>query len=284
LERGAVIGKKVNKKQKVNDADWSERDMGGQKLVDELASFFESLKAGDAAELRSMFKGEPQVDTPLWGPVPPGRFDSFVEESGKWCVERNAHTRVVNSAITPDRAVLELIMDLDHEGRHIELPVALSADIDSDRATAVRVYHSTYPLNGKHAIRKPLLEPVSDLPEPEVMNKYMKGLAEGDIDQVLPLFTPDGYIREPSGDAYRHQGPEDLRGFFEPAFTDGGVPLKHCAVTFDGKTFAVEFTVDMWGRTRFETQGGMAVYQLTDDGKKIEGARIYDDVTPPNEG
>jgi hypothetical protein len=258
--------------------------MDRQKVVDQLGSFFELLKAGDAAALRSMFKGEPRVDTPLWGPVPPGQFDSFVEDRRHWYLERNATTRVVNSIIAPDRVVLELIMDLDHEGKKIELPVALSADIEVDSATAVRVYHSTYPLNGKHAIRKPLLEPANDLPEPEVIKQYMKGLAEGDIDQVLPLFTPDGYIREPSGDAYKHQGPEGLRGFFEPAFTDGGVPLKHCAVTFDGKTFAVEFTVDMWGTTRFDTQGGMAIYQLTDDGKKIEGARIYDDVTPPNEG
>jgi hypothetical protein len=258
--------------------------MGENKVIDELGSFFGLLKVGDTAALRSMFKGEPRVDTPLWGPVPPEEFDGFVEDRRHWFVERDATTRVVNSIVNPERIVIEFLMDLDHDGQKIELPVALSADVNGNRATAIRVYHSTYPLSGKHAIRKPLLEPQSDLPEPEVMKQYLKGLADADTDLVLSLFTPDGYIREPSGDAYRHQGPEGLRGFYEPAFKDGGIPLKHCAVTFDGKTFAVEFTVDRWGQTQFDTQGGMAVYELTDDGRKIAGARIYDDVTPPDEG
>ena len=66
------------------------------------------------------------------------------------------------------------------------------------------------------------------------------------------------------------------------ALQDGGVSLKHCTATFDGKCFAVEFNAYGWGPVDFQPQAGMAIYALGPT-EKILAVRIYDDVTPPGE-
>jgi hypothetical protein len=249
-----------------------------------LESFYQDLEKGDAGRLLSIFEGEPSIDTPLDGEVRGAEaFSAFVKRQGDWLTERKARIRVINSIHAPERVVIEFVTDLVDGTRAISLPIALVADTGEEKVTGIRICHSTYPLYGEHMTRKPMLEPRRDLREPEVIREYMRGLAGRDSGPVLSLFAPGAYVREPSGDEYKHQGEEALKAFYDSALRSGGIPLKHCTATFDGKTFAVEFTVDRWGETRLENQAGMAVYQLTDDARKIEAVRIYDDVTPPGE-
>jgi hypothetical protein len=111
----------------------------------------------------------------------------------------------------------------------------------------------------------------------------MKALAEGDLEALEATFEAEGYVREPSGSKYKHVGKEGRAGFYVPALGDGGVRLKHCSATFDGKSFAVEYICDKWGQTEFAPQTGMAVYELGSSGL-LFAVRIYDDVTPPYEG
>lgn len=251
-------------------------------VIDDLQSFYGRIAAGDIDRVLAMFSGVPSVNTPLDGQVKGEEgFRAFAAAQRQWLSERKAHTGVKGTIITDERVVLELTLHLELPGGAVAMPVALVADVDGGKVADLRVYHSTYPLTGNHMVRTPMLEPRGDLAEPPVIEEYMRGLARGDARLVLALFTPTGYIREPSGEEFKHQGPEGLAEFYEPAFRSGGIPLKHCTATFDGKTFAVEFTIDRWGRTEFDTMAGMAIYQLTDDGRKIEAVRIYDDVTPP---
>lgn len=247
-----------------------------------LAQIIDLPKQGDGERLLTLFSGEPIINTPLDGEVRgEAGLKDFSRNLSDCLAERQAQSRLLNSITAPARTVLELVVTLELPDRSIELPVAVVADLDGAGVRAMRIYHSTYPFTGNHITRKPMLDPQTGLPEPEVVDRYMQGLREPNIGLVLSLFTADAYVREPSGDAYRHEGEEGRRAFYDGALRDGGIPLQHCSATFDGKTFAVEFIVDRWGNTEFATQAGMAVYQLTDDNTLIEAVRIYDDVTPP---
>ncbi len=247
-----------------------------------LAQIIDLPKQGDGERLLDLFSGDPSINVPFEGEVQ-GEADlkDFIRRLSDCLSTSEAQSRLLNEIAVPECTILELIVRLDLRGKSLELPVAIVADLDEAGVRAMRIYHSTYPFTGSHIIRKPMLVPQTGLHEPAVVERYMRGLREPNIGLVLSLFTPDAYVREPSGDSYRHEGEEGRRAFYESALRDGGIPLQHCSSTFDGKTFAVEFIVDRWGRTEFATQAGMAVYQLTGDNKLIEAVRIYDDVTPP---
>jgi len=149
------------------------------------------------------------------------------------------------------------------------------------RISAVRVYHSTWPLEGKHAVRKAILSPASGLAEPPIVKAYVHALERGDLKAILATFTPDATLREPSGDAFLHGGSGGLEAFFRAAFRDGGIGVKHCTATVEGKLVAVEYACERWGRARFEPQAGMATYGLDPAGRHIAAVRIYDDLAPP---
>ncbi len=249
-----------------------------------LAQIIDLPKQGDGERLLALFSGTPIINTPFGGKIRSEKgLRDFSGKMSECFSESEAQCRLVHSLTGSMRTVLETVIQLKLKDKTIELPVAIVADLDEAGIAEIRVYHSTFPFTGRHITREPMLAPQPDLQEPEVVEQYMRGLREPDIGLVLSLFTPDAYVREPSGDAYRHEGKEGRRAFYEAALRHGGIPLQHCTATFDGHTFAVEFIVNRWGRTEFATQAGMAVYQLTDDNKLIEAVRIYDDVTPPEE-
>jgi hypothetical protein len=252
-------------------------------LKDTIKDFYVYLLAGDVDTLIAIFAGQPSIDTPLGGEVKgAAAFKRFVEEQGAWLKERQANPELFHLTATDERIVAEFVLYLRHGGEPIDLPVAVVADLVEGGISAVRVYHSTWPLTGEHLVRAPLLEPAEGLEEPEVIQAYMAGIGEPDKEAVLALFAEDGYVREPSGARFRHVGPEGLRHFYGPALDSGGVVLHHCTATFDGRTFVVEFICDEWANVKLPPQAGLAVYELAGP-DRLQAARIYDDVTPPFE-
>ncbi|AKB73642.1 hypothetical protein MSLAZ_0381 [Methanosarcina lacustris Z-7289] len=107
----------------------------------------------------------------------------------------------------------------------------------------------------------------------------MAGLAKPDKAAILELFEEEGYVREPSGSSYKHNGPAGRKEFYDAALAEGGISLKYCTATFDGSRFIVEFICDKWGKTKLPPQAGMAVYELGKTGK-LFAVRIYDDLSP----
>lgn len=247
-----------------------------------LLRFYDLLLAGEAKTLLTLFTAEPQIDTPLEGAIM-GRsaFEGYVSGQQAWLSARQARSQLVNILITPERFILEFVLDLVQDSEAFDLPIAMAADRAGERVAAIRIYHSTWPLTGGHIVRAPLLSPpVEELPEPAVIKAYMAGIREPDKRLVLSLFAPEAYVREPAGSRYTHVGPDGLRHFYDPALDAGGIVLHHCTAIFDGHSFGVEFICDEWAHVKLPPQAGLAVYQVTKDGK-IQAARIYDDVSPP---
>jgi hypothetical protein len=178
----------------------------------------------------------------------------------------------------------ELNLRLTLDGQETDLPVALIAQKIPHGFGQVRVYHSMWPLLGKHTYRAPIVWPRGTPDEPQVIRQYFECLEFGDAAGMMGTFTDGGYVREPSGDRYRHVGLDGRAAFYRQVTAmPGGVGLMHASATFDGKVFAVEYLCDRWGSKTFAPVAGCAFYALSSDGLKIEAVRIYDDVTPPNE-
>ena len=251
-----------------------------------LLGYYDALLAGNADAIVAMFSGIPNINTPLDGLINGNEaVREYVAEQHKWLIERNAKPRFVNIIPSPERIIVELVLDMNHNGEEIDLPVALVADRDGEGVSALRVYHSTWPLTGEHALRAPILTaPTTPPEEPPVIEAYMTGISDPpNKAKVLNLFTDDGYIREPSGDRYRHAGQEAREQFYSFALDSGGVNLIHCTATWDGHSFGVEYICDEWAHVALEPQAGMAIYETADNGTRIKAVRIYDDVSPPIE-
>lgn len=252
---------------------------------EELAAvpYFVGLMAGETGALVHSFAGEPELHHPVRGRVKGARaFEAFVAQTNEWLTERNASVEDVDLTVTEGRTVEEAILRLDSNDGPVELPTAIVADREPDgRLNELRVYFSTWPLTGRHAIRPPLLQPDPEAREADVVGEYQRALAAGDVNAIVAAFEEDGYAREPAGGRHVHRGVDGLRAFYELLFSNGGgIPLEHCTSADDGRRCALEYNVVWWGRTELPPEAGVAVY-VRGDGGKLAAARIYDDSDPP---
>jgi SnoaL-like domain len=243
-----------------------------------LSTYLPLLVEGRPQTFLGLFARNPVIDDPRAGRVEGlEAVERYAEATYEWLEERMA--RVVPGRVTVDgsRSVVESVLVLEAEHRQVELPVAMVGERHGDRLERVRVYHSMWPLDGSHRVRGPLLPERADLPLPPVVRSYQAALAAGALDEVLELYEPDAYVREPAGGEHVHRGREALAAFYGGLFAVGGFPLEHCTATDDGTCTALEYNVVSWGPRVLQAQAGVACYERGPDGR-LTAARIYDDV------
>ena len=246
-------------------------------------AFYNSLLAGEQTGPVLMFGGPPKIDTPLDGNIEgSASFQRFAIDQRSWLAERQAEVEEVSLSETDQRAVAEVILKLKQNGDAVSLPVVLVADLAGGMVTWLRIYHSTWPLTGTHRVRGPMLKRNTRLGAPETIKTYLSCLRKPDKDKALSLFSDEAYVREPSGDQFKHAGSSALDEFYSIALANGGIPLKGCSATFDGTHCAIEYNCDAWGSATLPPQAGCSVYELNDE-NQIVAVRIYDDLTPPSE-
>jgi hypothetical protein len=255
------------------------RDGRAAASADPTESYLARLIAGDRAGLAAGFAGEPAIDDPLGGRVRgAAAFDRFLTERQAWLGQRAARVTLGRVTRGAERTVVEAMLDLREDNRKIALPVAVVGDrAPNGRVRALRVYHSTWPLTGKHQVRAPLLPAAPALPLTGAVAAYQRALAAGDVEGILATFEPDGYFREPSGGIYVHRGPAELRAFMTQILGAGGIGLEHATRTDDGVVAAIEFNAVSFGARRLAPQAGLAIYERGPSGR-LAAARIYDDV------
>jgi hypothetical protein len=245
--------------------------------------FFDGLLTGEIDALVGSFVDGPEVHQPMRGRIKgAAAFERFVTDTTRWMAERNVTVEEIDSILTPERAVDELMLHVDGGSGPIELPMALAADLGPDaRMTELRIYFSRWPLSGLRGVRPPLLQPDPDLHAPDIVGEYHRALAAGDIDAVVEAFEPGGYVREPSGGGSTHRGTNELREFYELLIFDLGVmPLELCAVADDGRACALEYNMAARGEPESAPGAGIAVH-VRGDGGKLAAVRSSDDVPPP---
>jgi ketosteroid isomerase-like protein len=256
------------------------RDVG---QADPVAQYFNALSTGDARTLETVWPGEVVVYDPRAGEVRGHReLRHYIGRNESWMIHRNARTETVASTVVGDRAVVELLAHLTHEGQELSWPVAVVAESPDERSVIFRTYCSQWPVDGRRHLRPPILEPGNDHPG-DVVGRYQAAFEAGDTDAVVSTFEPEGYFQGPFGPRYTRRGAGELRSFFTDCFSaGGGVELQHCAVTDDGVRCALEFNCVRWGSHDLPPQAGMAVHERGPDGL-LAAVRSYDDVEAPFE-
>jgi hypothetical protein len=237
------------------------------------------LLEGRADDLLGLFSSGPAIDDPMTGRVA-GReaITGFVTERRVWLAAREARLEAIRTTHTATRTVVEWVLHLDHEGEAVPLPVAVvGAHGGGAGLEGVRVYHSMWPLIGEHRVRRAILPADENIELGDVVARYQRALAEGDVGAIVGTFEPDGYFREPAGSQYIHRGREALHDFMAKILAPGGIGLEHCTATDDGVVCAIEFNAVTFGPEALIPQAGVAVYERGDSGL-LHAARIYDDV------
>jgi hypothetical protein len=200
--------------------------------------YFAGFLTGETDALIQSFAGEPEVHYPVRGRVKGERaFAAYAAATMGWL--EDASVEDVGLLTTERRSIGEAVLHLGGTDGP-DLPVAIVADRRSDGwIEEVRIYYSSWPLTGRHAIRPPVLQPGADLREQDVIREYQPALAAGDLDAILASFEPGGYAREPAGGDFVHRGPEGLREFYEQVAPVTAVLVMRCtasAATSSGPT------------------------------------------------
>jgi hypothetical protein len=252
-----------------------------QRRTEHLTSvrYFEGLLAGEIDALVGSFAGEPVLHDPRRGRIRGARaFADFVTETNAGLAARDVSVEEVGLLLTPERGVEEVVLHLD--GGRTTLPMAMATEHARDgRIVELRIYFSSVPLTGRHAIRPPLLQPDPELHLAGVVADHQHALAAGDTEAAIAAFETGGSLREAAGTLI-HQGTDALRAHYERLFAHGGgIALEHCTATDDGVACGLEYNLVGRGATAVPPQAGIAVYVRGATGK-LAAARIYDDADP----
>lgn len=249
-------------------------------IPDPTVTFLDRLIAGDRDALVEGFAGEPSVDDPMAGRVRGlDEFQRYVRTRRAWLTLRAARVEPLRTTRDDRRTVFEAVLHLQlPRDTVVDLPVAVVGDHTAGgHVTALRIYHSHWPLIGAHRIRAPLLLADTTIRLHGVIAEYQKALAAGDVDAIVRTFEPEGYFREPSGGVWVHRGRSQLNDFMRRLLGSGGIGLEHCTLTDDGIAAAIEFNVIRFGARPLTPQAGLAVYERGRSGG-LRAVRIYDDV------
>ncbi len=246
--------------------------------TDPTAAYLPALEAGDVEAVLSLFPEEPVIDDPRSGRVA-GReaVAAFVDSQARWMREHDVEIEPARTTVGRGLSLTESLARLTVDGRRTELPFAVVAETSGGALRQIRVYHSNWPLEGRHRLRAPILPADPDLVIPDIVGAYMEALAAGNLAGSEAVFESTGYFREPSGGIHVYRGTEGIREAYGAFFKVGGIHLRHCTVIDDGVVCGVEFIADGWGPRPFEPQAGIGVYERGPSGKLV-AARIYDDV------
>ncbi len=244
-------------------------------VAEKLRSLYPRLIA-DEGGIAEMFDAQATVDTPAGGRQEP---EGFLAETRGWLARHAATSSEVHTVVTPGRVVHELELELDSGGARVQVPVMLVADVAGGIVRNLRIYHSTWPLTGRHVVRHPLMPYTLTERPPEPVGTYHEALGRGDADAADGVFEADGMVREPAGGRWVYRGPERT-SWYRAVLSQGPIVLHLGTITDDGETVVYEYMADRWGKDAMPPQAGAAAYQRGLSGK-LCAARIYDDVEPP---
>ncbi len=204
-----------------------------------------------------------------------------------WLDNHNAILRPINLVKEKDNSLRagEALISLKLDGKDILLPFSFALNINADREiNEIRFYHSYWPIESKHRIRPNIFSLDREASRiPSDILKYHTALNEGNIQQVLALFAPEGSIREPSGEISGPGQESKLEDFFSRTFKNGEVSLVYHTIVNNGTRAAAEYSCTKWGQIEIPPQAGIEFFDRISDGEPslFEAVRIYDDIEQP---
>jgi hypothetical protein len=248
--------------------------------------YLPALVAAQPDQLALRLGDRATVDDPIFGRtngMP--ALGRYLEEVAAWLSKRAATFDKVAFTMGSDRDVTEGMLGLTFEGRRVSVPVAIMAERRKEREVELRLYYSTKPINGAHAVRSPLLAQDDQIPVPPPVTAHLAALAKGDVGAIVASFEIDGTMRDPAGETYkRDEGGGSLKAYYERLFAPeggaaatAGIEVLNGGRADDGSTCALEYTVVKVRGKGVSPQAGLAVYERGESGL-LRAARVYEDV------
>ena len=240
--------------------------------------YLPALAASQAEQLGRRLGDRATVDDPIFGRT--GGMPAlarYLEEVSVWLTKREGAFEKVAFTIGSDRDVAEGTLSLTFEGRRVSVPVAVVGERRREREIELRLYYSTKPINGTHAVRSPLLPQDDEVAVPPPVAAHLAALAKGDVAGVVASFEAGATLRDSTGTTHlKDDG--TLEGYYARLLrATGGVDVLKGARADDGRTCALEYTVVRVHGKTVVPQAGLAVYERGDSGL-LRTVRIYEDV------
>jgi SnoaL-like domain len=265
----------------VSAVELARRDTHATGSADPAGQYLRALVVGDVRTLESVWPGSIVIEDPRAGTVSGHqRLRHFVRDNQVWLAERHAATEEVATTRDSSRAVLEVLAQLDDGGRRVAWPLAVVAESRTEVSVLFWSYCSQWPVDGRHHLRQPILDPTGSLPG-GVIGRHLAALAAGDTDSIVETFAIGGSLRGPGPADDAYEGAAALRSYYSRCFSaGGGIELQGCRITDDGTRCVFEHNLMRWGRHVLPPQAGLMVFERSRDGL-LDAVRVYNDVDPP---
>ena len=241
--------------------------------MDNLQDLISSLQEGDADTLLAVSPETVVVQDQRLGRLEgKAGVARWVRATATWLNGLSAAPKELAFLVTPTRMVHELSFAIRVGSEVVDLPYVLVADRSASGIVEYRTYHSTWPYTGEHVFRPPPLVGRNHEEVPEIFRWYVDRVSVADVEAVLARFTEDGYVREPSGERWKHQGSAARAKFYGHLVTAPRASFELMTSTVVGATIAVEYGFSygdvpmVGGICVMETRGGrIAAVRITDD-------------------
>ncbi len=246
--------------------------------------YLPALVSAQAEQLAVRLGDRATVDDPIFGRtngMP--ALARYLEEVSGWLAKRAGAFDRVAFVTGSDRDVTEGTLALTVDGQQVKVPVAIVAERRPEREVALRLYYSTKPINGIHAVRSPLLPQNDEVAVPPPVAAHLEALARGDAAAVVASFEVSGTLRDSTGQTYANEaGGGALRAYYDRQLAGGGgapggIQVLKGARADDGRTCALEYTVVRVHGKNVAPQAGLAVYERGESGL-LRAVRVYGDV------
>jgi|HubBroStandDraft_4_1064222.scaffolds.fasta_scaffold35433_2 hypothetical protein len=246
--------------------------------------YLPALVSSQADQLLRRLGDRATVDDPIFGRTSGmPALARYLDEQADWLAKRQGAFDKVAFVTGSDRDVTEGMLSLTFEGRRVTVPVAIVAERRPEREIEIRLYYSTKPIKGTHAVRSPLLPKNDEVAVPPPVATQLGALARADVGAIVGAFENGGVLRDAGGHSYeKTEGGGALREYYERLFAvdgtkGGGIEMLKGARADDGSLCALEYTVvRVLGKT-VAPQAGLAVYERGASGL-LRGVRVYEDI------
>lgn len=246
--------------------------------------YLPALVSSQADQLLRRLGDRATVDDPIFGRTSGmPALARYLDEQAAWLAKRQGAFDKVAFVTGSDRDVTEGTLSLTFEGRRVTVPVAIVAERRPEREIEIRLYYSTKPIKGTHAVRSPLLPKNDEVAVPPPVAAHLGALARADVGATVSAFENGAALRDAGGHTYEKTndgGP--LRDYYERLFKvdgtrTGGIEVLKGARADDGSLCALEYTVvRVLGKT-VAPQAGLAVYERGASGL-LRAVRVYEDI------
>ncbi|WP_417563898.1 hypothetical protein [Microbacterium sp.] len=270
-------------------------------FADASVSLVQGLADGDATAVHALFSGHPDIDDPFHGRrVGTSALDMVRQWAPRLHGEITA-VRLEHFTQASGHSGAEIAVDLkrpDASAITSKMVVVSELDLTSKKFLRSRIYYRRALIDDQQHVRLAIKEnTLGSFRFHPVVQRYQETLRAGDLDDMVSVFSPDGYLdghgqsqvlRDGVGMGL-YEGREqvryclkqmfDIEGHGEESAHDPisvGEYIDHRNMFDDGATTVLEFVIIRPNDPDAPEQAGVSAYEIGDDGL-LGAARIYDE-------